>query len=94
MNPFLVINKAASPNNKAEGEITLRLSTNVDLTTLDHSLQFRTVSNQGLACFVSSELLEVLDETIGQIFRFLIPLSGIGIGIADRESSDLHRAER
>ena len=53
-------------------------------------LELRTGSYQRLALFVSGELREVLDEAAGQILRLLVPLCGVGVGIARIEDGAVH----
>ena len=46
------------------------------------ALELRTSSNQLLASFVASELLEVLDEAASQVFCFLFPLASAVVSVA------------
>ena len=45
-------------------------------------LEFRSSSNQSLASLVGRELLEVLDETRGEVFGLFFPSVLVGIGVA------------
>lgn len=52
--------------------------------------EVRTCSYEFLAFGVAGELLEVLDETTGQICRLLVPLLGVLVRVARIENLGIH----
>ena len=54
------------------------------------SLQLGSGGHQGPALFVVGEKREVLYEALGQVHRFSLPLTRIGVGIARIEYAAVH----
>ena len=81
---------APSPITESEAEVLMK---RIMCSAVGSSLELRTGCYESLASLVAFVLLEVLDEASGEVLGFLVPLSGISVGVARIEDTSVNAFE-